>query len=117
MLLPATLSLLLLVLLRLLSLIHIFRTDFMEKNTLKGSIAGVKIDCITHSYDYLEEPYTESDIRLYSMRDIDVYKRQLFYHNRSSKNAEIKFVVTDNFGQERDLDIAFATETQTEDEQ
>lgn len=38
----------------------------------------------------------------------------LFYHNRSSKNAEIKFVVTDNFGQERDLDISFGTETANE---
>lgn len=25
-----------------------FRSDFMEKNTLKGTIDGVKIDCITH---------------------------------------------------------------------
>lgn len=34
----------------------------------------------------------------------------LFYRNRSSKNAEIKFVVTDNFHQERELDISFGTE-------
>ena len=38
----------------------------------------------------------------------------LFYRNRSSKNAEIKFVAVDNFGQERDLDISFATETENE---
>lgn len=38
----------------------------------------------------------------------------LFYRNRSSKNAEIKFVVTDNFHQERELDISFATETENE---
>ena len=38
----------------------------------------------------------------------------LFYHNRSSKNAEIKFVVVDNFGQERDLGMTFATETENE---
>lgn len=25
-----------------------FRTDFMERNTLKGTINGIKIDCITH---------------------------------------------------------------------
>lgn len=60
-----------------------FRTDFMEKNTLKGSIAGVKIDCITHSYDYLEEPYTESDIRLYSMRDIIAMKLSAIADNGS----------------------------------
>lgn len=41
----------------------------------------------------------------------------LFYHNGSGKNAEIKFVVTDNFGQERDLDIALGTEAETKDEQ
>lgn len=38
----------------------------------------------------------------------------LFYHNGSSKNAEIKFVVTDNFNQERELDISFGTENETE---
>lgn len=38
----------------------------------------------------------------------------LFYRNKSSKNVEIKFVVVDNFGQEKDLDITFATETKNE---
>ncbi|WMI93997.1 TraQ conjugal transfer family protein [Bacteroides fragilis] len=38
----------------------------------------------------------------------------LFYQNKSSKNAEIKFVAMDNFGQEKDLDISFATETENE---
>lgn len=38
----------------------------------------------------------------------------LFYHNGSSKNAEIKFVVTDNFNQERELDISLGTENETE---
>ena len=38
----------------------------------------------------------------------------LFYHNRSSKNAEIKFVIADNFHQERELDISFQSETETD---
>ena len=38
----------------------------------------------------------------------------LFYSNRSSKDAEIKFVVTDNFHQERELDVSFQSETDTE---
>lgn len=38
----------------------------------------------------------------------------LFYRNKSSKNAEIKFVVRDNFGQERDLDISLGTENETD---
>ncbi|MSL46705.1 hypothetical protein GKE57_26450 [Escherichia coli] len=51
-----------------------FRTGFMERNTLKGSIDGIKIDCITHSYEYLEKPYIEYGIRLYSMQDIIAMK-------------------------------------------
>ena len=38
----------------------------------------------------------------------------LFYHNRSSKNAEIKFVIADNFHQERELDISFQSKTETD---
>lgn len=60
-----------------------FRTDFMEKNTLKGTIDGVKIDCITHPYSYLEKPYTESDIRLYSMEDIVAMKLSAIADNGS----------------------------------
>ena len=60
-----------------------FRTDFMEKNTLKGTIDGVKIDCITHSYGYLEKPYTESDIRLYSMEDVIAMKLSAIADNGS----------------------------------
>lgn len=29
-----------------------FRTDFMERNTLKGTIEGIKVDCIAHQYGY-----------------------------------------------------------------
>lgn len=36
------------------------------------------------------------------------------YHNRSSKNAEIKFVIADNFHQERELDVSFQSETETD---
>ncbi len=60
-----------------------FRTDFMERNTLKGTINGIKIDCITHSYDYLEKPYTESGIRLYSMEDIIAMKLSAIADNGS----------------------------------
>lgn len=55
----------------------------MEKNTLKGTIDGVKIDCITHSYDYLENPYIESGIRLYSMEDVIAMKLSAIADNGS----------------------------------
>lgn len=32
----------------------------------------------------------------------------------SSKNAEIKFVIADNFHQERELDISFQSKTETD---
>lgn len=60
-----------------------FRTDFMEKNTLKGSIDGVKVDCIAHQYNYLKKPYIESDIRLYSIEDITVMKLSAIADNGS----------------------------------
>lgn len=60
-----------------------FRTDFMEKNTLKGTIDGIKIDCITHSYDYLAKPYSESGVRLYSMEDIIAMKLSAIADNGS----------------------------------
>lgn len=60
-----------------------FRTDFAEKNTLKGTINGIKIDCIAHQYDYLESPYIESDIRLYSIEDIVAMKLSAIVDNGS----------------------------------
>ena len=60
-----------------------FRTDFMEKNTLKGSIEGVKIDCITHGYGLLEKPCLEEGIRLYSMKDIIAMKLSAIADNGS----------------------------------
>ena len=50
------------------------RTDFMAKNTLKGSIDNIKIDCITHAYEYLEKPHQEENIKLYSKEDIIAMK-------------------------------------------
>ena len=73
-----------------------FRTDFMEKNTLKGTIEGIKVDCITHSYDYLEKPYIESDIRLYSMEDIIAMKLSAIADNgtRLKDFIDIAFLST-----------------------
>lgn len=43
-----------------------FKSSYLEKNTLKGTINDVKIDCITHNYPYIEPPFkSEEGIRLY----------------------------------------------------
>lgn len=52
-----------------------FKGDFLENNTLKGKINGVKIDCITHNYPFIEKPLvTTEGIRLYSIKDIAAMK-------------------------------------------
>lgn len=52
-----------------------FQGDFLERNTLKGNIHGVKVDCITYNYSYIHPPFVSSSgIRLYSMEDIAAMK-------------------------------------------
>lgn len=52
-----------------------FKSDDLEKNTLKGTINDIKIDCITHNYPYLEKPFiTNEGIRLYGIKDIVAMK-------------------------------------------
>ncbi len=52
-----------------------FKVDFLEKNTVKGSINDIKIDFISHNYPYVEDPLTTKDgIRLYGMKDIAAMK-------------------------------------------
>ena len=73
--------------------VYDFRTGYMEKDTLKGTIMGIKIDCITYAYDTLESPYTEMGIRLYSIEDIIAMKIS---------------AITDNGSRVKDfIDIAF----------
>ncbi len=72
------------------------RTDFMEKNTLKGTIKGVKIDCIAHGYTLLGKPYLEEGIRLYSMEDIIAMKLSAITDNgtRLKDFIDIAFLST-----------------------
>jgi hypothetical protein len=47
---------------------------FTAKNTLKGSIGGVKVDFLAHRYGYLHEPVVMSDLKLLSLQDIIAMK-------------------------------------------
>ncbi|HEY5589625.1 MAG TPA: nucleotidyl transferase AbiEii/AbiGii toxin family protein [Paludibacter sp.] len=51
-----------------------FELDFLDKETVKGEIGGVKIDCIAHKYLWLNEPTVESGIRLASFYDLAAMK-------------------------------------------
>lgn len=51
-----------------------FQVDYIDKNTVSGSIEGIKVDFLTHHYNILR-PVTEEDgIRIYSMPDIAAMK-------------------------------------------
>lgn len=48
--------------------------DFLQKNTVKGQIAGVKVDFITHTYQDVHEPLLIDGIRMASLQDIAAMK-------------------------------------------
>jgi hypothetical protein len=59
-----------------------FKASYLEKNTLKGTVNDVKIDCITHNYPYLEKPFQSKEgIRLYSIKDILAMKLSVIADN------------------------------------
>ena len=49
-------------------------TDFLARNTIKGEIHGVQIDCIAHQYPWIEDYTIEEGIRLASITDISAMK-------------------------------------------
>jgi hypothetical protein len=51
-----------------------FQMDFLERNTIKGSIKGVKVDFITHKYPAIGYTVEEDGIRILSMDDISAMK-------------------------------------------
>ena len=51
-----------------------FEVEFQAKNTLKGTVEGVKIDFITHAYPLVEELNLENGIRFAGIRDIAAMK-------------------------------------------
>ena len=41
-----------------------FELDFIAKNTVKGEINGIQIDCIAHQYAWINKYNTEGNLRL-----------------------------------------------------
>ncbi len=58
-----------------------FKQDFIEKNTLKGSIEGIKVYCITHNYPFINPVFIEDEIRLLSLEDIAAMKLSAITYN------------------------------------
>jgi hypothetical protein len=51
-----------------------FELDFISKNTLKGEINGVQLDCIAHQYPWVNSIITGEGLRLASFDDIAAMK-------------------------------------------
>src|ERR1035438_4050934 len=51
-----------------------FQLDYRRKNTLKGEIAGVKVDLITHNYPLVKPLQEVEGLRMASLEDITAMK-------------------------------------------
>ena len=51
-----------------------FELDFIDKETVKGEIEGIKVDCIAHKYPWLNSPTTINGIRLAGYEDLAAMK-------------------------------------------
>ena len=60
-----------------------FELDFLDKETIKGTIDDVKIDLIAHKYPHVEQPTTVESVRLASLQDIAAMKLNAIIGNGS----------------------------------
>ncbi len=51
-----------------------FQLDYIDRNTVKGQINGVKVDLITHAYALVMDVVLDESIRLASLEDIAAMK-------------------------------------------
>lgn len=51
-----------------------FELDYIDKETLKGEIDGVKFDCLAHKYPWLSSPVLENNMRFATYDDIAAMK-------------------------------------------
>lgn len=71
-------------------------TDFIDKETVKGEINGVRVDCIAHKYHWIR-PYTDVEgIRIVSKEDICAMKLNAIASNgtRIKDFIDIAFLST-----------------------
>ncbi|MDA3905333.1 MAG: nucleotidyl transferase AbiEii/AbiGii toxin family protein [Bacteroidales bacterium] len=73
-----------------------FELDFISKNTLKGEINGVQLDCIAHQYPWINALYLEENIRMAGFEDIAAMKLNAIAGNgtRLKDYIDIAFLST-----------------------
>ncbi|MCF6367010.1 MAG: nucleotidyl transferase AbiEii/AbiGii toxin family protein [Bacteroidales bacterium] len=72
-----------------------FRLNYSSKNTLKGSIKGIKIDILTHKYALVNPPIFTENINLLSVEDIAAMKLNAITGNgtRSKDVIDVYFIL------------------------
>jgi hypothetical protein len=70
--------------------------DFIDKETVKGEIEGVQIDCIAHKYPWLKNPIEINGIRLAGYEDLAAMKLNAIVGNgtRVKDYIDIAFMST-----------------------
>lgn len=58
-----------------------FELDFISKNTIKGEIDGIRLDCIAHQYPWIGKHRYEREIRLAGFTDIAAMKLNVIAGN------------------------------------
>jgi hypothetical protein len=58
-----------------------FSTDFLAKNTLKGEINGIMVDCIAHQYQWIDNHTLIDNIRIAGFKDVAAMKMNAIVGN------------------------------------
>ncbi|MFZ4726268.1 MAG: nucleotidyl transferase AbiEii/AbiGii toxin family protein [Paludibacter sp.] len=76
--------------------VYRFELDFIDKETVKGEIDGVKIDCIAHKYPWLNAPIETDGIRFAQYEDLAAMKLNAIVGNgtRIKDYIDIAFMST-----------------------
>lgn len=74
-----------------------FEQSFQEKNTLKGFIDNVLIDCIKYDYEYINKVKIIDEIRLLSMEDIVAMKFVAIYQDGTRMKDFIDIAYLSNY--------------------
>ena len=72
-----------------------FALNFSSTHTLKGSIANVNVDFITHKYPFVKSPIVKDGVTFYSIEDIAAMKLNAITGNgtRSKDFIDIYFIL------------------------
>ena len=74
-----------------------YSMDYIETNTVKGSISGVKVDLLAHKYPLVQELWEIEDLRIASMDDISAMKVNSIVNDgtRAKDFIDIYFLVNE----------------------